>query len=1658
MKKFLVVLLVLLVSMCLFADKEKIRVEKKVNDLDPLATNHAGLVPPTDDLFDLQFDWPVGIAGGEAGIETDGSYLYTTKWNGTVFYKYELDGTYIGEFSVTGCPGEIRDLAYDGQYFYGAAASNTVYEMDFDTQTTISTINAPIAVRAIAYDADSDGFWGNNWSDQITLFDRNGSTLDSFPCGTFSSYYGFAWDGYSQDGPYLWGYAQDGNTSNQLVQFDITTGLETGVNFDVGTVAAVSTGIAGGLCISDAFVPGYWTICGTAQNINIWGLELCLAADPASPGPATNVTFVPDGAGALEVDIDWTCPTVQVNGDPLTDLDEMRVYRGEDLIYTDTNPTIGAAGSYTDVGVTAAGQYTYKVVGYNDLGEGSPVSESIWVGEDVPDAITNLTLTDVSTGGDLIAQLEWTNPTTGFHGGYFVGCTGYEVERSDGVTFTLNGSMTTWQDDSIIDPGVYYYIVVPVNGSGSGPSTESAQVGIGVSIIQVGNAGASDYQIPMNIYYDNSIVEVVYDQGWLGTDMLINTIGLHSNIVSTVPAFNLEIWLGEVDINDLSGGWLDNSQLTMVYDGTIDVPVGDEWVELTLDTPFEYTYTHNLVMGLVKDDDEYYSSSDVWWTTESGTANRTLHQYNDTEEYSIQAPPTSSNAKTTYPDARFYYSAPTHGSVSGIITDSATSNPIVGAEVYVGNWGPVTTNASGEYLIEEILPGLQPVTATKDGYYDFSGEVTVIADQVVTYDIAMDPFVYATLSGTVTDIDSGSPIEGAEVTINSVLGYSFSATTIADGTYSITDIISDTYDITCEAAGYIPETVQGIVFSTGASIVQDFALQISIYYFSDFEDNDGYLESNNASGWAWGTPTAGPGAAYSGSNLWGTVLGGNYASSANWTLDTTIPVGIISTAYMLEFWHWYDIESSYDGGNVKVSTDGGTTWELITPNGGYPGTGNTSNPLNGEPIYDNTVAGNFWQLAEFDLAAYAGENILVRWHFGSDGSVEYPGWYIDDVRIYEQVYGSLDGHVTEFGTGNSIEGAEVIIGQYSGTSGADGYYFIDGIVTGTYDVECIASNYLPALVEDVVIGEATTTQDINMVWSELAVDVTELNSYLPPDDTETQTFTITNNGPGDLEYSIGFDFPAEIRVKERPARRQATTTSRNTTAPVVTKKSENTARNSFNENELDPNASNHSGLVPPTDDLFDLQFDWTVGVAGGEAGIETDGNYLYTTKWNGTVFYKYELDGTYIGEFSVTGCPGEIRDLAYDGQYFYGAAASNTVYEMDFDAQTTISTINAPIAVRAIAYDAESDGFWGNNWSDQITLFDRNGSTLDSFPCGTFSSYYGFAWDGYSDGGPYLWGYAQDGATSNQLVQFEIATGTETGVNFDVGSVAAVSTGIAGGLCISDAFVSGLYTICGTAQNIDIWGLELCDAVSWVMCTNNSSGTVSANGGTVEVEVTFDSAELVIGDELFADLLIHNNSNYGDDYVIPVALYVTGFIPPVNLYVDPETWLFTWDEPPGATGVLGYQIFLDDMTTQIGTTTNTQWQFEGLNSSQSYIAGVCAVYDDGQSEIQEYEFTTTDAGNGLPLVTELQGNYPNPFNPETQIAFSLNKTAHVKIEIYNVKGQLVKRLLDEERAPDNYTVIWNGRDANNRSVSSGVYFYKMKAGDYLSTRKMILMK
>ncbi len=103
--------------------------------------------------------------------------------------------------------------------------------------------------------------------------------------------------------------------------------------------------------------------------------------------------------------------------------------------------------------------------------------------------------------------------------------------------------------------------------------------------------------------------------------------------------------------------------------------------------------------------------------------------------------------------------------------------------------------------------------------------------------------------------------------------------------------------------------------------------------------------------------------------------------------------------------------------------------------------------------------------------------------------------------------------------------------------------------------------------------------------------------------------------------------------------------------------------------------------------------------------------------------------------------------------------------------------------------------------------------------------------------------------------------------------------------------------------------------------------------------------------------------------------------------------------------------------------------------------------------------TEANSDNNPELfTTELIGNYPNPFNPTTSINYLLKNESDVSLKIFNVKGQLVRELVNGVQKQGNHTIVWNGYNSNNKQVAGGVYFYKLDTKEYTSTKKMLLLK
>lgn len=176
----------------------------------------------------------------------------------------------------------------------------------------------------------------------------------------------------------------------------------------------------------------------------------------------------------------------------------------------------------------------------------------------------------------------------------------------------------------------------------------------------------------------------------------------------------------------------------------------------------------------------------------------------------------------------------------------------------------------------------------------------------------------------------------------------------------------------------------------------------------------------------------------------------------------------------------------------------------------------------------------------------------------------------------------------------------------------------------------------------------------------------------------------------------------------------------------------------------------------------------------------------------------------------------------------------------------------------------------------------------------------------------------------------------------------------------------------------------------------------------------------------------------------------------------------------------GYNIFrseLNDIATAVrvnasildnGTENGTQITYAYTDSevyqNATYFYWLESVSLDGVTEYYGPLTVTINAGGEqpgipqIPLQTQLFSAFPNPFNPSTNLRYSMKEAGDVRIDVFNAKGQLLKSFNNNHNAPGYYQVNWDGRDANGRQVSTGVYFYRMTSGKYTATKKMVLSK
>ncbi|MDP8201333.1 MAG: T9SS type A sorting domain-containing protein [Candidatus Tenebribacter burtonii] len=300
------------------------------------------------------------------------------------------------------------------------------------------------------------------------------------------------------------------------------------------------------------------------------------------------------------------------------------------------------------------------------------------------------------------------------------------------------------------------------------------------------------------------------------------------------------------------------------------------------------------------------------------------------------------------------------------------------------------------------------------------------------------------------------------------------------------------------------------------------------------------------------------------------------------------------------------------------------------------------------------------------------------------------------------------------------------------------------------------------------------------------------------------------------------------------------------------------------------------------------------------------------------------------------------------------------------------------------------------------------------------------------------------------------------------------------GLFIDNIDVAGVFTndaedetgftgFSNTEKGGDLWHiLEDPNAPSPLYALGCFNAETSFYNPSMHNYITSDEIDLPAESNIYFDMKIKTEL---DDISFPDCDYFSVEVRYIAVIYPPDDTLWTnWNSISNPLGdpeienvvftgsVSNWSYFSDNWTgyNDLSALVDETIQLRiGLHSNNDDPDGFGLMIDD----ITLSDTTYTDVGNEIvPTSVPIMYNYPNPFNPTTTITYSLIEYSYVELSIYNLKGQKIRTLVNTLQESGIHKSIWNGLDDDGKSISSGIYLYKLNAGNYSSTKKMILLK
>ena len=444
--------------------------------------------------------------------------------------------------------------------------------------------------------------------------------------------------------------------------------------------------------------------------------------------------------------------------------------------------------------------------------------------------------------------------------------------------------------------------------------------------------------------------------------------------------------------------------------------------------------------------------------------------------------------------------------------------------------------------------------------------------------------------------------------------------------------------------------------------------------------------------------------------------------------------------------------------------------------------------------------------------------------------IRFDGWNEANppyLNIYYALFGNIEGYVTEDGSSTPVEDVYVSISHYTDTTDSNGYYLIEDIPIGSYDIYVDANDhsnangnpYFNDTLAAIITCGITSQQDFGLKWAEIELNPTSLEVYIDTFEIKTETFAITNNGPGDLIYSCNVE-PSMGNILA----------------------------------DYDIEAESGDGM-----NLYGCEFDGTYIWATGPVSINGDHQ-----------LYKFDSDGNLVDQFSqgTTSIFG-MRKMTFDGTYLY-SYDNNGFYRID-PGDGTVTTLFTEFPGGIYEPDGlawvPGLGFVSGDYNEDFYVYDETGTLITRLDNSESNTYSDMTYDSANN---CLW---LAGSPNYTIYKYELETQSLTGLSWLLPDLEGAIYQSANGICFANDFFDNTLTICGVTQANPTNRFFALEVESWLQITGNRFGTVDASGkGSLIVTLELNAGMLTVPSKS-ADIIIRHNA--GNNSVLTVTMILS---------------------------------------------------------------------------------------------------------------------------------------------------------------------------------------